>query len=569
MKLGLRSKIIGIVLAPALLVGIGAVWISSSKVSDLMDREMMSQLKVSANAGREFYESMNEEQFSRDENGVVYKGDFQVTGNFDMVDAISESGNIYATFFYGDERIVTNVLDDKGERMIGTKAGEAVIKAILQEGKDFYFSQAVPIGGQDYYGYYVPVKQPGTNEVIGMFFTGDRKGQINEQATSVSITIAGIIAIIIIPCLIGAVFIVLGMTNSLMRTVHNLEQLSLGELKTDIDDRDLKRSDEIGEIARASGKLRNTLIKMIGDINHTVETLFEASKEIEGVVGNTFKNTSNINQAIEALSKSSLQQAISMEGVSNHVGHMGESIENTITSVAELHASTAAINESSQSTVQVLNDLDMENTRVVEAIDRVYDQTNATHEYVEKIETVLEMIREIADETNMLSLNATIEAARAGEAGRGFAIVAEQVKKLAEESSESTLQIEEIIKNLNENSTKAVQAMGQVKVIAQSQNVQINEVQASYETVNVSIKAASQEVGQVSDMSQEIEQAREGVVRLVADLCALSEENAQSTKVTSLEAEDLAAAMHEMEGEVASLRDLAERLSADIKIFKL
>ncbi len=568
MKLGLRSKIIGLVLTPAILAGIGAVWISSTKVSDLMDQRMISQLKVSAYAGREFYETMNDGMFSKDEEGVVRKGDFIISGNYDMVDSISEGGNIYATFFYGDERAVTNVLNDQGERMIGTKAQDDVIQTVLKEGKE-YFSKDVIIGGQEYYGYYIPVKQTETNEIIGMFFTGDNEGQILAEARKVSIVIMLVIVAIVIPCVIIAVFLVLGMTNSLMRTVKSLDKISEGELKVEVDARDLQRSDEIGEIARACGALRDTLAPLIGNIHNTVDTLFEAAKEIESVVANTFKNTSNISRAIDALSHSSLQQAISMEGVSNNIGQMGQAVENTVISVGQLNDSTSAITESSHSTVTVLSRLEAENAGVVESIERVYNQTNATHEYVEKIEAVTEMIREIADETNMLSLNATIEAARAGEAGRGFTIVAEQVKKLAEQSSESTLQIEEIIKNLNSNSTKAVQAMGQVKEIVEAQNKQITDVLASYDVVNVSIRQTAEEVNLVTDMSKQINHAREEVVHLVEDLCALSEENAQSTRVTSMESEDLAAAMHEMEGEVSSLRDLAEHLSKDVKIFKL
>lgn len=568
MKMKLRVQILSLVLIPAFIIGFVSIWVSSSNISALMDQEMQSQLKVSAYAGREFYETMNDGMFSRDEDGIVCKGDFIITDNYDMVDTIRQSGDIYATFFYQDERIVTNVLDDKGARMVGTKAGEAVIQAVLNGGED-YFSKSVVIDGEEYYGYYTPVRQPGSDEVIGMFFTGDRKGQITESVTGVSITIAVVILAIIVISGLVAVIIIMKMTNALKRTVASLDRLSEGELKGETVHKDNKRKDEIGEIVRATYKLRDTLTQLIGNINNTVDTLYQASKDIEGVVGNTLHNTDDISKAIEELSKASLQQAISVEGVSHHVSHMGDSVQGTITSVDELNENAAAINDSSQSTISVLNHLDGENRKVIEAMERVYEQTNATHEYVEKIEAVMEMIREIAEETNMLSLNATIEAARAGEAGRGFAVVAEQVKKLAEQSGDSTVQIGEVIKNLNENSTKAVNTMEQVKETVRMQNKQILDVLASYDAVNASIKKTSDVVNQVSDQSREINHAREEVVSLVSELCALSEENAQSTKVTSMAAEDLAAAMQEMEGEVISLRDMAERLTSDVKIFKL
>lgn len=568
MKVGIRVKIISLVLVPAVMIALGAVVAGVYKVSDVMSQKMMNQLKVSAYAGREFYESMNDGEFSRNEDGTVMKGDVVITGSFDFVDTVRESGQIFATFFYNDERIVTNVLDGQGQRMIGTKASAEVVKAVLTEGHE-YSSKSVIIGDEEYYGFYVPVRQSGSDEVIGMFFTGDRKGQIDEEALAASLLVVGIVLAIMIPCIIAAIVVAVRMSRSLMRTVESLNELARGELTAEIAAIDISRNDEIGHIASSSAQLKETLVRLVGNINQMVDVLFNTATEINEIVSHSAKNTEKINYAIDSLSKSAMQQAVSMESASGNISRMDESIGETIDIVGELGKCAVTINDTSQSAIDVLNQLDRDNGAVIKNIQNVYEQTNATHEYVEKIQAVMEMIREIAEATNLLALNATIEAARAGEAGRGFAIVAEQVKKLATESSESTVQIEEIMGHLSANSTNAVRLMGQVKVTVQDQNKQIVDALARYGAVSDSINNITHEVKEVSELSQKINQFSEGIVHTIADLSSLSEENAQSTNVTSMESSDLAASMSGMEGKAVSLRRMAEELRSAVKIFKL
>ena len=128
---------------------------------------------------------------------------------------------------------------------------------------------------------------------------------------------------------------------------------------------------------------------------------------------------------------------------------MGEKITETVSEVESLDHNAVSMQESSTKASDTLIRLQEINEDVERIISEVQEQTNRTNDSVQRIYEATTFIASIAEETNLLSLNASIEAARAGESGRGFAVVADQIKKLAEQSNQSSAEIEEITRHLD------------------------------------------------------------------------------------------------------------------------
>ncbi len=569
MKFTLKKKIVLLVTVPAILIGIAALLVSNIMVTKAMRDEIMQQLKVAAYSGVEYYEFANEEPFTKADDGTVKKGDTMIiSGDYQFVDKLITNSGIQSTFFYGDERVATSIQDEAGQRLVGTKASEKVVETVLKQGQD-YFTNGININGTEYYGYYTPIKQTGTDEIIGMFFAGDTVAQVQKAIYPINATIGIVILIILIISILLAVFIVLSITDALGRTVSQLDELAQGSLTFQEHEKDMKRNDEIGELVHATIKLKKSLVKVISEVMDTTNVLHSAAEELEQVADQTSTTTEGIEKAVEDMASGAMSQAESTSEASKQIHLMGEGIEHTTTAVEQLRTTSSIMDNSSKDAITTLEELNQVNQKTKIAIDNIYRQTNETNEFAQKIKEATNVITSIAEETNLLSLNASIEAARAGESGRGFAVVADQIKKLAEQSSESAKQIEFIIQTLIENSDKAVEIMEEVRSVSKVQNDNLEKTKVAFQMVTNGVHESVQNVNMISEISAQLNVARISVIDIINNLSAVSQENAASTEETSAATAQLSSAMTNVEEEINVLRGLADDLAKSIRKFKL
>ena len=191
-----------------------------------------------------------------------------------------------------------------------------------------------------------------------------------------------------------------------------------------------------------------------------------------------------------------------------------------------------------------------------------------TNESASKIREVTGLITEIAEETNLLSLNASIEAARAGDAGRGFAVVASQIQKLADQSSSSAKQIEEIVDRLISDSEQAVATMDQVKAIISKQSEDVEKTGNAFGEVSEGIKNSMSVIQSISEKVRTMDEARVNVVDTVQNLTAIAEENAASTQESSASVTSITGIAVNIEQSSGDLKQIAMDLDEDMKEFK-
>ena len=217
--------------------------------------------------------------------------------------------------------------------------------------------------------------------------------------------------------------------------------------------------------------------------------------------------------------------------------------------------------------VSIINDLSHSNDRTMSAIERIGRQVNATNESANKISEAIEIITNIAEETNLLSLNASIEAARAGEQGKGFAVVANQIQKLAEQSNESAQRIAEIIKELLQDSENTVAVMNEVQEIVDEQQEKLRETQSQFNDVSRGIDSSTDETSGIKDQTTHCDSARNKVVDVITNLSAISEQNAASTQETTASMQELNATINLLAESAGNLTKLSEDLEERISFF--
>lgn len=176
---------------------------------------------------------------------------------------------------------------------------------------------------------------------------------------------------------------------------------------------------------------------------------------------------------------------------------MGENITETTAEVQNLDQNATFMHSSSENASATLEKLCGINEQVEQMLAQVQQQTDRTNDSVQKIQQATTIISSIAEETNLLSLNASIEAARAGESGRGFAVVAGQIKKLAEQSDQSSQEIEQIASTLIRDSSLAVESMQSMQQIITSQSESMAETQNIVKEVLGEINSSMQSIKQI------------------------------------------------------------------------
>lgn len=219
------------------------------------------------------------------------------------------------------------------------------------------------------------------------------------------------------------------------------------------------------------------------------------------------------------------------------------------------------MNEKGTQATRIVQELSSTSDKTTDAFLRISEQIHKTDASVVKIQEVVNLIAQIATQTNLLSLNASIEAARAGEAGKGFAVVASEIQKLAEQTNSSAKVIDEIILSLSNESQQTVQSINEVTDMIVNQKAKLDETKAKFEVVEEGILSTGKGMKTVLEQADVCGRAGEHVVSLMTNLSAIAEENAATTEQTNT-------SMNELNDATASLARTAmelKQLSASVE----
>ena len=464
---------------------------------------------------------------------------------------------------------MTSAADSDGNRILGSLAGDVIITKVLQNGEE-YFSENVSLEGNINYGYYMPVYQNGSDsEIIGMVFVGTDKAQKDAVINRILGSIVMAVIVIMLVCIAFAMKMALSMSSNIQSSIQVVEELAQGNLKVWVDEKLLARKDEIGALSKVTITLRDAMQSVICEISENAKHLSEAS-DVLGMAADTTNGTmTQVKDTVAMIVDNSAQQAENSKNTSAQMQIMGENITQTTQEVGVLDENAQAMQQSGRRAAETLLNLMKINDEVEHTIKEVQEQTNRTNDSVNKIYEATALITSIAEETNLLSLNASIEAARAGESGRGFAVVADQIKKLADQSNESSREIGETTQVLMEDSAKAVENMQQMQQILQNQSESMQATQNIVEEVLSGIGESMQGIGQIKSSTQRLDSSRSEVVEAVSALSELAGNNMEGTKKTYNETEAVAGTFKQVYESAEQLRQIAEQLVQSIDYFKM
>lgn len=441
-----------------------------------------------------------------------------------LLDEIKDVVGFEISIFGGDTRISTTIVDENGERVIGTQMSDKIRSTVIDNGRKY--DGRADILGENYYTIYEPFVDTDGN-IIGAVFCGTKTAENDANVRSVTIVsiLIGIAVCIVCGGLLVA-YTVKSISKPVSQACDVLGQMAGGDIGFDASN--VKYSnDEIGTMLKEMVRMKDTLAMYLTDINRVMAAMAdgdftvqpevdyqgdfvemknsadELCRKMSGVIGGinasaseVSAGSSQISNGSQLLAEGTTRQAAAIEELSATISEIAEKITNNTENAREADSCASQSDE-------LIGEQAAEMERMRSAMEDIKEKSA-------QINNIIKTIEDIAFQTNILALNAAVEAARAGEAGKGFAVVADEVRNLATKSDEATKRTAAIITETMESVERGsevvantVELMGKVSEMSAASKELVGKIHAASEEQASAIEQINAGIAQISEVVQQ------------------------------------------------------------------
>ncbi|MBI6767037.1 methyl-accepting chemotaxis protein [Pseudomonas syringae] len=352
--------------------------------------------------------------------------------------------------------------------------------------------------------------------------TRQNKSRDADSAKSVTM-IAAATALALVLSILAAWVITRQITTPLQETLEVVERVASGDLSRNLN---VDRKDELGKLQATIQRMTVSLRELVGGIRDGVTQIASAAEELSAV---TEQTSAGVNS-----------QKVETDQVATAMHEMTATVQEVARNAEEASEAAVTADRQARDGERVVNEAIAQIERLASAVGNSSEAMGALKQESDKIGSVLDVIKSVAEQTNLLALNAAIEAARAGEAGRGFAVVADEVRSLAQRTQKSTEEIEALIARLQSGTQQATTVMDSSRELSNSSVELTRRAGGSLESITKTVSAIQAMNQQIAAAAEEQSATAEEINRSIINVRDVSEQTSAASEETAASSVELA-----------------------------
>ncbi|MGE7983674.1 methyl-accepting chemotaxis protein [Solibacillus sp. NPDC093137] len=372
--------------------------------------------------------------------------------------------------------------------------------------------------------------------------------------------------VLLLVSILSAIYFTNKIANRIGRLTVGAKEIAAGNLNVQLDNQESK--DEVGELQVSFRQMTSNLRDIITHVSDSSNQVAASAEELMASADETMVGTELISTSIQNVSDAADKQkemSVSSAAFAHDVLEEAKEIASQADKATALSATTnEKIEKGSVYVENTVSQMNLIHSTVEETSDSLTLLATRTKEIV----NILKLVQDISDQTNLLALNAAIEAARAGEAGKGFAVVADEVRKLSEQTKQSVHDISRIATEIDSDTMKTVLSIQQVKDRVDTGINISHDTKATFEDISLIIGQVQDQVNQIATVSDSIHSKMESVSAQSLQMANVSETTADNAISVASASEEQLASMSEVNSAASSLARLAEELQSIVAKFR-
>lgn len=420
------------------------------------------------------------------------------------------------------------------------------------------------LNGKSHFIGYAPVKDTGWSLAIPV--------DSNEILAELSVLTKGIIGVSILFLVVGALlayFVASNISKPINSSINELTLIADGDLTSDIPSDLLTRKDEIGTMVKAINTMKYSILSILNDIKDSSTYINNQTENLYSISKNFIISSEGINVATNDVARCNIEQASALTDISSIVDSFSAKLDEVVKLISEVDSSTVDIKNMADNSNVDMDNVVLSVKELNKSFSNLISKTKNVEINVRKINEITNLINNISEQTNLLALNAAIESARAGESGRGFSVVADEIKKLAQQSLDSSVNISKIISEISSDTELMVKTTETVNVEISKQESSISTAIDSFNAITEAVQSITPKMDLANESTKSLQTNKEVILEKVDEAAATSQTVSASSQEIAASTEEMGKGVKNIATSLNQLTEMSQSLMDNVNKFKM